>query len=73
MSERFKQDMLHQLQFSKNYVTAYHAQNILMGRVSETQARAYGGFMNAVLDGNYELAIKLADSDNLECLHRIAD
>jgi len=73
MSERFKKDMLYQLQFSMNNVTAIHANNILFGRVSETQARAYGGFMNAVLDGTYELALKLADSDNLECLHRIAD
>lgn len=67
------EDMLKVLQFSKNELTAKHASIILLGIVSKKQAMEYGGFMQAVLNSNYELALQLADSDNLKCLHRIPD
>ena len=65
--------MLEVLVNSENLLTAMHSAQILQGEMSYECSLSLGGFMTAVLNGNYELAIKLADSDNLECLHRIAD
>lgn len=65
--------MLKALVDSDNLLTAVHSHQLLNGGMSWTEGYSCGGFMTAVLDGNYELALKLADSDNLECLHRIAD
>ena len=65
--------MLKVLVKSENLLTAVHAEQILNGAMSNEQARSCGGFMNAVLDGDYERALRLADKDNLNALHKIPD
>jgi len=65
--------MLKVLVNSENLLTSIHAQQILSGAMSHECSLSLGGFMTAVMNGNYELALKLADSDNLDALHKIPD
>ena len=63
-------EMLCRLQFSRNELTASVAKRILDGyeTIAEAKQRNYGGFMQAVLLGQYDEAMCLADLDNQRCL-----
>ena len=58
---------------SKNAVTRDVCTKISMGYFTtlEAKQRGYGGFMDAVLSGDYDLALSRADKDNSEILLRM--
>lgn len=62
--------MLERLQYSQNAITASMAQRILEGRetIAEAKKMGYGSFMQAVIEGNYEEALCLADDANRRCI-----
>lgn len=61
--------MLTQLTWSENEQTACQASKIMNFEISFDDAMKHsGGFMRAVLSGDRELAMKLADSDNKHAL-----
>lgn len=59
------QEMLFLLTTSKNEMIAQKAQNIIFGVTTiEEELKCCGSFMKCVLRGEYEDALRRADSDN---------
>lgn len=65
-------EMLERLQYSKNINCAAIAKRILAGVSSvEYELKYTGGFMTAVLEGDYQTAISRADYYNKEALNTV--
>lgn len=63
------QQMLEKLQYSKNEQIAHKCKAILNSETTiNNELRYSGGFLTAVLKGNYEEAIQRADFENRKCL-----
>lgn len=61
--------MLEKLQFSKNEQIAKKCKLILDEKTTiEEELKYSGGFLTAVLKGNFEEALQRADSENKKCL-----
>jgi hypothetical protein len=68
-------EMLERLQHSQNKIVASLAERIIEGKetIKEAQTLSYGGFVNAVLNGNYQEALERADLENLRLLRENED
>ncbi len=63
------QEMLSKLAYSKNEIVAEKSQRIIAGITTiEEELKYCGSFMQCVLTGDYEMALKRADSANYEAL-----
>lgn len=72
MTTQTTNEMLTRLSQSKNYHVQLLSKDILSGAISKDYALKYaGGFMTAVLKGDYETALQRADGDNLKALQTI--
>lgn len=65
-----RNEMLKRLQYSENKIIASAARRIAEGyeTIAEAKKRGYGGFMQAVLDGDYDEALCRADTENRRCI-----
>ena len=62
-------EMLVKLTGSKNQIIANKSVDILLGiKEIETEKKYCGSFFRAVLEGDYEEALRRADSDNRQAL-----
>lgn len=62
-------EMLVKLTSSKNQIIANKSVYILLGiKIIEEEKKYCGSFFRAVLEGNYEEALRRADSDNRTAL-----
>jgi hypothetical protein len=62
-------EMIKKLQFSKSEVTAFKCKQILNGQSTiENELKYSGGFLTAVLKGDFEEALARADFENKKIL-----
>lgn len=62
-------EMLVKLTSSKNQITANKSVDILLGiKTIENEKKYCGSFFRAVLEGDYEEALRRADGDNRKAL-----